>query len=422
LKPSFLHSSNLIDKLNKYQNVISNLGYLTVLQILNLVLPIISYPYLIITLGDFYYGQIIYVQALVSFLVILINFGFNITATKEISIHRENKEKLNQIVSSIFILKALLLLVSFLVLFLFLSISDSNSYTNYLYLLTMWMCLYEFLFPIWYFQGIEQMKYITIFSVVSKSLFLALIFIIVQAPNDYLMVPLINGIGATISCVLALLILHKHEIKITLQKRVVLIQYIKKSYVMALAYGANVLKSNFSIVIIKYFFSYSSVAYFDLALKVVNIGISFLDLISQSIYPMMVKNKNSTFLKKVLKYSVIVAFIVTVITQIMSSTIIKVLGGNNMNLATPLLEILALIFPIYIVGALLGRNCLLVHGKDRIVLKSMVLSSVVYIASVLIISIIIPEVNLKWIAFAYIVSFLIEGIYRYYECKKLKFI
>jgi polysaccharide transporter, PST family len=412
----------LIDKLNKYQNVISNLGYLTVLQILNLVLPIISYPYLIITLGDFYYGQIIYVQALVSFLVILINFGFNITATKEISIHRENKEKLNQIVSSIFILKALLLLVSFLVLFLFLSISDSNSYTNYLYLLTMWMCLYEFLFPIWYFQGIEQMKYITIFSVVSKSLFLALIFIIVQAPNDYLMVPLINGIGATISCVLALLILHKHEIKITLQKRVVLIQYIKKSYVMALAYGANVLKSNFSIVIIKYFFSYSSVAYFDLALKVVNIGISFLDLISQSIYPMMVKNKNSTFLKKVLKYSVIVAFIVTVITQIMSSTIIKVLGGNNMNLATPLLEILALIFPIYIVGALLGRNCLLVHGKDRIVLKSMVLSSVVYIASVLIISIIIPEVNLKWIAFAYIVSFLIEGIYRYYECKKLKFI
>ena len=95
---------------NEIQRVISNFGYLTALQILNLFIPLVIFPYLIDVLGKENYGLVIYSQAIVFFLLILVIFGFNITATKEVSLHRNNTSKLNEIVSSVFLLRIGLLI------------------------------------------------------------------------------------------------------------------------------------------------------------------------------------------------------------------------------------------------------------------------------------------------------------------------
>lgn len=77
----------------KYKTLVENFGYLTLLQICNLLIPLITYPYLINTLGKDLYGVIIYSQAIVSYLSIFVNWGFNISATKSISINRDNPKK-----------------------------------------------------------------------------------------------------------------------------------------------------------------------------------------------------------------------------------------------------------------------------------------------------------------------------------------
>ena len=109
---------NISDYIYRYKTLIENFGYLTLLQICNLLIPLVTYPYLINTLGKNLYGVIIYSQAIVSYLAIFVNWGFNISATKYISINREDSKKINEIVSVVYIVKTLLLIIVFGFLFL----------------------------------------------------------------------------------------------------------------------------------------------------------------------------------------------------------------------------------------------------------------------------------------------------------------
>ena len=150
---------NISDYIYRYKTLIENFGYLTLLQICNLLIPLVTYPYLINTLGKNLYGVIIYSQAIVSYLAIFVNWGFNISATKYISINREDSKKINEIVSVVYIVKTLLLIIVFGFLFLIFLFPEIREY-KLLYIFSMWQCIYECLFPIWFFQGIEKMKYI----------------------------------------------------------------------------------------------------------------------------------------------------------------------------------------------------------------------------------------------------------------------
>ncbi|MFX7844873.1 oligosaccharide flippase family protein, partial [Acinetobacter baumannii] len=86
----------------------------------------------------------------------------NFTATREVAVHKENNEKLNEIFSSIMIIKFFLLVISFIILLVLVSFFEKFSADPELYFLTFGTVLGQVLFPIWFFQGIEKMKYITI--------------------------------------------------------------------------------------------------------------------------------------------------------------------------------------------------------------------------------------------------------------------
>ena len=167
-------------------------------------------------MGKDYYGLIIFAQAVISYLVILQNFGLNTFAVKEISIHANDKEKISSIVSNVLVLKGFLFIASLLILYIIiLFISSFKSYEVLLFL-TMWVCLFDFIFPKWYLQGLEKMKYITYIHFFSKIIVLILIFTLINKPEDYLRLPFFYLIGALLSGILSLIIIFKyHKIKFT---------------------------------------------------------------------------------------------------------------------------------------------------------------------------------------------------------------
>ena len=159
---SFLQKIGSIKNNNK--KVIENFSYLSLIQVFNLVLPLVIYPYLIGVLGKNLYGTIVFAQTIATYFSIFINFGFNIFAAKEIAINKDNIQKTNEIFSSILTIKSIFWIISILILIISLSLLQVETKEMMLYIFSSLICINEVLFPQWFFQGIEKMKYNTIIN------------------------------------------------------------------------------------------------------------------------------------------------------------------------------------------------------------------------------------------------------------------
>ncbi len=92
---------------------------------------------------------------------------------------------------------------------IFISYKHSPVFEDHYWLRTFLLTFNELLLPIWFFQGIEKMKYITIVNLSARLLFVVTIFLFVYDREDYLIVPLLNGIGAMLAGCLSLYIVLK---------------------------------------------------------------------------------------------------------------------------------------------------------------------------------------------------------------------
>lgn len=109
--------SQLYQKFKRYYNsysiVIENMSYITIFQVFTMLVPLITYPYLIRVLGADLYGWVITAQILVSYATLFIDYGFRKVTARHISVHRDDVDKLSEIVSAVTIVKMLLWVFAF---------------------------------------------------------------------------------------------------------------------------------------------------------------------------------------------------------------------------------------------------------------------------------------------------------------------
>jgi len=371
---------NLKDKLFKHKKLVENFSSLTVFQMLNILIPLISYPYLIRVLGLETYGLVVFAQAVIGYLLIITGFGFEISATKEVSVYRENKEKLSEIVSSIFIIKGVLFVLTLSALTIFLNFMSRANGNESLFLLTMWICLSDFMIPIWYFQGIEKMKYITYISVVSRLFFVGMIFIFIRSSGDYLLVPIINGLGALIAGVVSLTIVFKiHNVRFKIQSADVLLYYLKDSLPIFLSNVSVRLYVSTNRVIIGAYLGMSDLAYYDLGEKIVSLLKIPQSIISQTLFPQISKDKNINFVRKAFMISLFLNFCLAIVVLAFSKSIVVLLAGKEMLPSVIVLNILALSVPIIAISNVIGVQILIPFGKVKAFSRIIFASGLIYL-------------------------------------------
>ena len=414
------HISNLLEKINRHKTLIQNFSYLTALQIFNLTLPLITYPYLIRILGKETYGLVVFAQAIIGYLVILVSFGFNISATKEVSIHRDNKKKLSQIVSSVLVIKGGLLILSFIIILILLYFIPQIQEYKALFFLTMWLCLYDVIFPIWYFQGIEQMKYITYITLVSRLTFLTLIFVLIHTPEDYLFIPIINGIGAILAGIMSLVIVFgTHGLKFNIQPYNRLKYYFTSSIPIFVSNVSIRLYVSTNKVIVGAFLGMSEVAYYDLAEKITSVLKIPQGILSQTLFPKISKDKNISFIKKLFWTSISLNTAFFLGVALFSKSIVLLLGGQQMLSAILVVNILALTVPIIAMSNIFGIQLLIPFGYNKIFSKIILTSGLFYFFQAFIIWSLF-EFTLINISILTVTTEIFVTSVMFYYCKKFK--
>ncbi len=410
----------LRERVERHKILVQNFSYLSILQIFNLIIPLITYPYLIRVVGKETYGLVVFAQAVIGYLVILIGFGFNISGTKEVSVYRNDKERLSKIVSSVFIIKSLLFLGSLIILSTILYFIPKAKGYELLFYLTLWICIYDIIFPVWYFQGIEQMKYITYITLVSRITFLVLIFVFIHSEEDYLLIPIINGLGALLAGITSLYILFiKHRIKLIIPSY----KFVKKLFVNSVP----IFLSNVSIrlyvttnkVIMGAFLGMSEVAYYDLAEKVTNVLKVPQGILGQTLFPKVSKDKNLNFVRRIFNYSLAINVVIFFLALVFSKQIVLLLGGKGMLNSVIVLDILAITVPVIAMSNMFGIQLLIPFGYHKIFSKVIITSGVIYILQALIIWISIGFTILNVTLMTVTTEFFVTS-YMFYYCKKFK--
>jgi len=252
-------------------------------------------------LGVEKFGLLSFATATIAYFQILTDYGFNLSATREVAINRDNKEKLNEIFNSVMIIKFCLLIISFLLLSVLVFSFEKFRQDWLVYYLSFGMVLGQVLFPVWFFQGMERMRYITILNVVAKGIFTIAIFVYVKSQSDYWKVPLLNSIGFLIAGIASLILIYKYfNIVAKKVSKTALLRQLQDGWHIFIANLTGNIYGQGTIFILGLLKTSETVGYYSIGEKILKAISSLVQPIAQAIFPYLA-NKKKNELNKLFK-------------------------------------------------------------------------------------------------------------------------
>ncbi|MCD6429443.1 flippase [bacterium] len=375
------------------KRLIGNFLSLSALQAVNYLLPLITLPYLVRILGPEKFGLIAFAQSFIQYFNILTDYGFNLSATREISIYRDNKEKISEIFSSVMITKFGLMMISFLILsFLVFTIPKfKNDWLVYIF--TFGMVIGQILFPVWFFQGMERMRYITILNIIAKGIFTICIFIFIRKMADYLYVPLINSMGFLVAGGLSLRIVSKDfGIKFMLPSFEAIKYQLKEGWHIFISTVAISLYTTSNTFILGLFTNNTIVGYYAAAEKIIKAVQGLLSPISQTVYPHISKLASESkeralnFIRKLVKLVGAGTFILSLLLFILAAPVVNIVLGEQYQSSIIVLQILAFLPFIIGLSNIFGIQTMLTFNLKRAFSKILISAGLLNITLALILA------------------------------------
>lgn len=351
-----------------HENIIS----LATIKGLQYLLAFITFPYLVRVLQVEHYGLIIFAQSVVQYFVLFTDYGFNLLGPREIAQH-DSVEERGSVFSNVFFAKLFLLLISTIVFGIGLvALKIYSSVDCYLYCIFYLMVFGNVLFPVWFFQGIQQMRYITIVNIVANIIRVAGIFIFVKSPHDYLLAALFQAIVPLIASVFSWVILIKDYPEVLVSPN---IQGIKKMLMDGWSIFTSTVAINLytasNVVFLGMLTNNVVVGYFSGAKKIIDNITQLISPITQAIYPYVSKKASASktdalrFLNKIVVLLGGGNFLLSIFIITFADYIVKLLLGNGYEQSVLLLRIMAFLPVIISLSNIFGVQTMLVFGMQK---------------------------------------------------------
>ena len=184
--------------ISKFKTLFENTIALTIVNGLNLIFPLIITPYLLAVIGKIEYGKWAFSQVFIQYGIVLVSYGFQFSATKELSRDR-SENNLRKLFYSVAFTKTIIA-IAFTVVYLILIFSipkireDSD-----LFIYGIGIVWGQVLMPIWFFLGVERMKFISLTNLVAKLIIAILIFTLIKQSHQYIYINLIYSVGSLLA-------------------------------------------------------------------------------------------------------------------------------------------------------------------------------------------------------------------------------
>jgi O-antigen/teichoic acid export membrane protein len=265
--------------------------------VIDAVIPLIIIPYLIHVVGTDNYGIYAFAYALVFYLLNIVQYGFSLSAVRLIAVNRDDANKVNKIYNSVFTTQLYLSIIVLAILYLLITfIPKFNDHATVYYFFSL-IIIGELLFPIWFFLGMEKMRFITIVNLVAKSSFAFLTFLLIKDASDYVYISLYHSLGFLISGIIAqIFIFSTFKIKLKLAPLNEVKALLKDGLSSFLTLVTPTIYSNTSIFLVGIFGIPAYVSYMEIGSKISGAFGVLNRVLTQVLYPFV--NRNQDVMKK----------------------------------------------------------------------------------------------------------------------------
>lgn len=360
---------------NDLKILLENFISLTSLHLVGFILPLITLPYVLRILGFTNYGIVILATSLVTYFHAITDYSFKITATRDVSKFRNSPNKLNLIYSKVLTVKVIFLILSIATLSIII-LSYSPFYKERLvFFLTIPILLGHSLFPEWFFQGIEKMKYITFLNIGIKLFFTICIFVFIKEKEDYWIYPLLQSfsfIGAGLMG--QYILLKKYKLKFVILKKRIIKQSIVSNFPIFINQFLPTMYNNTGILLLGILTSTYNVGIYDAIKKIIDVFVTLLNIVSRVFFPFLNRKKN--FFSHYKKLMLSISLFLIIFGVVLHKLIFWYLDIQHKNAFVILVILLIGIFG-YALYDIFGLNYFIIRRKDKLVMNNTVKSSVI---------------------------------------------
>ena len=317
-----------------YTRVLKNGIWLYLLQIFNTVVPLLTLPYITRILGKNQYGVFSIALNIVSYLQVLVEYGFAMSATRKVALN--NSDDINKIFSTVIGSRILLLCMSIIIsgVYVFLRQQETELCFSFVILL---ICLFGYCIQMnWLFQGMQEMQYISIVNIVARSISVLCIFVFVKNKSDlykyclfYSITPLISGIIGIIFAK------RKFKLRFVRVKMEDIIHELKDGFFVFTTQLSSKVFGAIGLTFLSIFATNSEVGVFSAIQKIINIVILGWSPIAQILYPITSRklhkdfDEGIEFVYKIRKKILLLFTIFSLIISLSSKVIVNIIYGEE---------------------------------------------------------------------------------------------
>jgi polysaccharide transporter, PST family len=347
---------------------------LSAVQMVNYLVPLVVVPLVLRVIGVERFGTVTFMQSVAMILAGLCDYGFNISATRDISINRNDIRKLSEVFTRVLSTKLFLFLVAAGLMYVLHLLFSARFGAGLMVISVLAIVLGNVLLPVWFFLGVEKMRYLTYLNTASKLVYLLLVILLVRKPEDDYLILLLFGLSTAVFALVGLwLIRRQFKVIFEVVTPGILWLELKSGRPLFLSNLSTTSIINVNTFVLGLFVQGTTLGFFGVAEKIILAMIQLLSTFSQATFPAICNLTTrddftvavKDFFKKHYLPFMLFMPMITLGIVYFSAPVIQLMVGEPAPEAAFYLKILSIV-PLLIMLNIPANQLLLALGHNRI--------------------------------------------------------
>jgi PST family polysaccharide transporter len=366
--------------------LLKNTIMLYILQFSTYLLAFIVVPYETRVLGPTVYGKLGVATAIMVYFQLVIDFGFILSATEDVSRNREDNAFLRNIFTSVTVAKLFLTAGSLVVLMVLCRAVRSWQGNTLFFTLFFAATAINSMMPDYLYRGLEDMTAITVRTVLIKLFFTCMIFVLLKTPEQLCVIPALNIVGNLAALIGVYMHLNKkYNVRFVKPDMAGVGEALRRSSKFFYSRIATTAYTAANTIIIDLLTKGgSTVGYYTSADKLITTGKSAMSPISDSLYPYMVKNRDFKLVKKVLLIAEPIIAVFCVAVFIFAKPLCLWFFGAEYGPVAPILRAMLPVGIVILPSYILGFPTLTAMGLSKHANYSVIFGSCLHVVNLLV--------------------------------------